>query len=499
MRRTIPCCFALIYVLLLTAQLKATDDWPQFRGLNSSGRSLTATNLPVHFSPSENCRWKVDVGEGVGGAVVASGRVFATGMTAEKTVGVFAFDLKSGKKLWQRDWVVGDLPEIHHMNSYASATPASDGVRVYFYFSSLGLIALDAKTGETVWSNKLPEPFFVFKWGPGMSPVLCKDKVIFCQDDDLFPAIYAFDCESGRLLWKDERDDMAVNYSHPVVCEHGGKTELVVAGTGMLIGYDPDTGRRLWYAKCLLRNIKTTPVCVDGIIYVSVQSGGIANQWLVAVDGAGDVPKDGKLSRGEVQAYLGETEVPEVFFQKTFGRGDTNNDGFLEGVELDHAFLHPENFAGATYDAAPENSSAQFIMAVRGGGEGDVSDHQVLWRHETRHTDHIVSPYISEGRMFLIKEGGICTVFDTEKGEPLSRPNRVGKGGAIFASPVSGDGKIFIAFSDGKVVVLSDTKSYDKLAVNDIEESVIATPAISGCNLLIRSREHLFCFRKDAE
>src|SRR5438552_2513401 len=164
------------------------------------------------------------------------------------------------------------------------STPAADADRVYFYFSTLGLLAVDSRTGKDIWEKKLPTPFFVFKWGPGMSPVLYKDLVLFCQDDDLFPAFYAFEKSTGNLRWKDERLDMAVNYSHPVICTANGRDDIVLAGTGMLLGYDPKSGERRWHAKVLLRNIKTTPVCVDGVVYISVQSAGIANQWLASVD-----------------------------------------------------------------------------------------------------------------------------------------------------------------------------------------------------------------------
>ena len=84
-------------------------------------------------------------------------------------------------------------PGILQLNSHASTTPAADAERVYLYFSTLGLIAVDAATGKDSWQHPLPTPFFVFKWGPGMSPVLYKDLVIMCQDDDLFPAIHAFE------------------------------------------------------------------------------------------------------------------------------------------------------------------------------------------------------------------------------------------------------------------------------------------------------------------
>jgi outer membrane protein assembly factor BamB len=337
-------------VCMTFAAVGRTEDWWQFRGPNCTGVSDHAGTLPTRFSPTENLRWSADIGDGIGGAVIANHRVFVSGMTAVDTVSLFALDVQTGKQLWKRDWKTGQLAEIHATNSHASSTPATDGQRVYFYFSTLGLMAVDATDGADVWKQALPPPFFVFKWGPGMSPVIYNNTVLFCQDDDLNPAFYAFDNATGKLLWRDDRSDMAVNYSHPIINQVDGRDEIVLAGTGQLIGYNPSTGKRQWFAKVLLRNIKTTPVASNGIIYISVQSSAIANQWLVAVDRdekAGN--NDNRLDKAEIQSYVGEQPIPEAFFKKTFDRGDKNGDGFLEGPELDIAFLHPDNFAGADF------------------------------------------------------------------------------------------------------------------------------------------------------
>ncbi len=279
-------------VWLSSSGYASGEDWPQFRGPNCTGVSRSQKALPVEFSDTEHVRWSAMVGDGVSSPVVAAGRVFTTAMVDEGSVALFCFDAETGEKLWQRDWATGPLPPIHKVNSHASGTPAADAERVYFYFSTLGLQALDAETEELVWKTALPVPYFVFGWGAGMSPVLFEDEVLFCQDDDLHPAPYAFDRETGHILWKDDRYDMAVNYSHPIVCDTGNGPEIVVAGTGKLIGYDPRDGRRLWHARVLLRNIKTTPVSRAGILYISLESGGIANQWL----GFADKNKDLKLT-----------------------------------------------------------------------------------------------------------------------------------------------------------------------------------------------------------
>lgn len=461
-------------------------DWPQFRGPNCSGIANDAGSLPVEFSDTKNVAWSAKLGDSIGSPVVADGRVITSAMVDDKTIGLYAFDAESGKQLWSREWPIGDIDEIHKTNSYAATTAAADDERVYFYFWTLGLVAVDAETGEDVWKKELPIPYFVFKWGAGMSPVLYKDMVLFCQDDDLHPAFYAFDKKTGELRWKDDRNDMAVNYSHPVVCETDTGDEIVVGGTGILVGYDPATGKRLWKAKTLLRNIKTTPVYKDGVVYISLQSGGIANQWLASVDRAETGNADDKLTRDEVQAFVGKRPVPESFYKKTFDKGDLDGDGDLEGAELDIAFLNSDNFAGAAYDA--KNPAQEFILAVKAGGRGDVTDTHVLWKKPTKHTDHIVSPLVVNDRMLLVKCGGIATCFNTADGDSVFGPARIRNEGDYFASPVYGDGKVYVASENGKIVVMEEGPELKILAVNDMGDSVLGSPAIVGDALFVRTR-----------
>jgi outer membrane protein assembly factor BamB len=486
------CCalFLLCGGLLFGGTVNA-EDWAQFRGPNCSGVSTSKLPLPTTFSATENVAWSATIGDGIGCPIVAAGRVFVSAMIDDGTIGLLAFDAASGRKLWERRWPTGKLPEVHKTNSHAATTAAADGERVYFYFSTLGMMAVDADTGADVWQMKLPVPYFVFKWGAGMSPVLYKNMVLFVQDDDLNPAFYAFDKKSGKLLWKDDRSDQAVNYSHPVICQTDRGDEIVIAGTGSLVGYSPQTGKRLWTARTLLRNIKTTPVSMGGVIYVSLQSSGIANQWLATADRSDTGNKDGKLSKAEMQAFVGEEKIPETFFKKTFDRGDVNKDGFLEGRELDLAFLNPDNFAGARFDV--ENPADEFILAIRGGGRGDVTESHLLWKHNTKHTDHIVSPLVVDGRMLLIKGGGIGTCFETQKGESLWGPKRIQNAGEYFASPVYGDGKIYVAGENGNVVVLENGPDLKILAKNDLGESVLGTPAIADGRLFFRTRTSLIC------
>ena len=494
------CQCTVLAALLLSFTLGTTstfaDDWPQFRGPNCSGISSTKADLPVHFSETNNVAWSADVGDGVGCPVIVAGRTFVLGMTGDRKLTLFAHDAQTGAELWKRTWDTGEVPEVHKTNSHASTTPTADAERCYFYFSTLGLIAVDAQTGKDVWHHKLPTPFFVFKWGPAMSPVLYQDKLLFVQDDDLFPAFYALDKRTGKLIWKDDRSDMAVNYSHPVICSTSRGDEIIVAGTGLLIGYDPDNGKRLWHAKTLLRNIKTTPVCSGERIYLSLQSGGIANQWLNTADRSETGNNDGKLTKQEMQAFVGKQQIPDSFYAKTFDRGDLNQDGFLEGDELDQAFLHPSNFAGARHNA--ESSADEYVMAVRAGGRGDVTQSHLLWKHKTKYTDHIVSPLVHQQQMFLLKGGGITTLFETSTGKPVRGAKRINNSSEYFASPIMGDGKIYLAGENGIVLVLA-ADDYSLQAKNDMGDSIVGTPAIAGDTLLIRTRSKLVAVRTPSQ
>ncbi|MBS0210124.1 MAG: PQQ-binding-like beta-propeller repeat protein [Planctomycetes bacterium] len=476
---------------LLVAQATA-EDWPQFRGCNCSGISNSKLPLPTTFSATEHLKWSAPLGDGIGCPAIASGRVFITSMIDSGHVALSAFDAQTGAKLWERSWPTGELPEIHHTNSHASTTPATDGERVFFYFTTLGLRCVDAVTGADRWQAELPIPYYVFKWGPGMSPIVHQDLVIFCQDDDLSPALYAFDKLTGKLRWRDDRSDMCAGYSHPVINQAGHGDELIVAGTGMLIGYDLETGKRAWFARTLLRNIKTTPVSRDGIIYISLQSGGIAKQWIASIDQAETGNRDGKITKEELQAFVGKMPVPAAFYRRTFDRGDLNGDGALEGEELDKAFLPPGNYAGASFESA--NPASEYVLAVRGGGAGNVTDTHVLWKHATKHTDHIVSPMVASGRMLLVKCGGIATCFETSQGNQLWGPKRIDNASDYFASPIHGDGKIYVAGENGVVVVLKDSPELEILAKNQLGAAIVATPAIADGRLFFRTRESLLCF-----
>lgn len=471
--------FLFLVSLWFGAVLASAEDWPHFRGPNSSGIS-TSRNLPSKFSHEDKVLWRAELGDGIGSAAIASGRVFNCAMTGDTTLGVFCHDAKTGRELWRKEFPTGELPRITPPNSHASSTPAADARRVYVYFSTLGILALDAKSGKKLWQRKLPLPAYLMDWGPGASPVVYGDKVFFCQDDDLASFVLALDAKTGRELWRTPREDMLAGYATPVMCTANGQTDLVVAGSGKLKGYDPATGKERWTCNTLLRTIMTSPVVVRDKVYVAVQSYGDRSrtlkyallQWL-------DTNQDGDLAR---------EETPKEFHAK-FDRSDTNKDQRLDQDEIENAFQHPNNMVGG----------GNIIQAVRGGGKGDVTKTHLVWSVDNRAPSNLSSPLVVNDRIYLVKSGGLSSCFNANNGSVHWELTRLRTYGDYYASPVAADGKVFLTGRNGFVVVLKDGPELKILAKNDMDEEILATPSIADGRLFIRTRQSILCISNEAK
>ena len=128
----------------------AADNWPQFRGPGGAGVAAPGARPPVTFGPSENVAWKTAVPSGNSSPVVWGDRLFLTGYADGKLL-VLAYDRATGRELWRRELIPSSVEEVHRtLGNPASATPVTDGERVYVHFGSIGLLALDLE-GREQW------------------------------------------------------------------------------------------------------------------------------------------------------------------------------------------------------------------------------------------------------------------------------------------------------------------------------------------------------------
>jgi outer membrane protein assembly factor BamB len=106
------------------------------------------------------------------------------------------------------------------------------------------------------------------------------------------------------------------------------------------------------------------------------------------------------------------------------------------------------------------------------------------------------SPLLYQKRIYLIRDGGMLTCFDSETGRLIFDRKRVGAVGQYCASPVAADGHIYVESVAGVVTVIKAGDQYEALAANDLHEGILATPAVAEDKIYFRTARHLWAFGK---
>jgi outer membrane protein assembly factor BamB len=301
MRRAL--ALSLVLSGCLVAVLRA-DDWPHWRGPSASGVS-TERGLPERWSQTENIAWKAPLGgQGVSSPVVWGDLVFATSQTGSGTVRpgprlvqggnpldagerplgggptsgdgkvtflVNAFNRINGRPAWQFALPAEQpLPAVHEKHNLASPSPVTDGERVYAWFAT-GQIAAVNLNGKLAWQKHLGADYspFEINWGHGSSPVVYKDFLILLCYHERASYLLALDAKSGAVRWKSDAARGVTSYSTPLVVETGGKAEIVVNSSAGVSGHDLATGERLWHIEEANRFPIPMPLFYEGIIYTS--------------------------------------------------------------------------------------------------------------------------------------------------------------------------------------------------------------------------------------
>ena len=132
------------------------------------------------------------------------------------------------------------------------------------------------------------------------------------------------------------------------------------------------------------------------------------------------------------------------------------------------------------------------LMAIRPGGSGDVTDSHIAWRY-ARAVPTRSSVLLVDGLIYMVGDVGVLTVVDARTGERVHQ-ERVG--GVYTASPVAGDGKIYLVSEDGETLVVGAGRAPRVLARNRLDARQLASPAIAAGRLFIRSDDTLYAIGK---
>ena len=287
--------------LTLSARLFAAAEWPEWRGPGAQGHSA-ATGLPSTWSASQNVAWKTELpGRAWSSPVIEGKMIWLT--TALETLAkqedaarrlksntgnqpltvleqvefrALGVDRETGRLTQNLPLLTVREPQwVHQLNSYASCTPVIEDGRLYCHFGALGNACLDTRTGKILWTNT--SLVVQHENGPGSSPVLWRNLLVFHLDGSDQQFIAALDKSTGQLAWKTSRSgamnkdpQLRKSYGTPLILPLNGREQIVSPASDWLYGYD-EKGTELWRVKYgqLGFSLTPRPVAGHGLIYLS--------------------------------------------------------------------------------------------------------------------------------------------------------------------------------------------------------------------------------------
>jgi outer membrane protein assembly factor BamB len=494
LRDRLSASFVVVLCSVLPAAAQGPDDaWPQFRGANASGVAIGAASPPLEFGSTKNQLWKTAMPAGHSSPAIWRDRIFLTAVDAgNKKLETIALDRATGHIVWRQATTVDAFERVHVMGNAATATPAVDGERVYAYFGSYGVIAYDL-AGKVVW--QVPMPVLQNNFGSGTSPVVAGDLVLVNRQEPKDPFIIALDRKTGKEVWKHPYQIPPglptgyASYSTPLIAGQ----EVIVHGMNRLEALALATGKTTWWV-AISSSGTSSPILDGETIFVATWSPfGEADQMepLPTYEALLKNDKDGNgtINRDEVPASLNvfsRPETPDVpgatySVKAAFARFDANKDGELQKEEWEVGQKIVSNL-----------KIEHGLLAVRPGGSGDVTATHIIWKEKTS-IPEVPTPLAYQNRIYMIRNGGILTCMDAASGKVVYR-GRVGAPGPYFSSPVAANGRLIVASGDGVVSVLGTGDRLEVLARNDLGEDILATPAVVGGVLYIRTPSSLSAF-----
>jgi outer membrane protein assembly factor BamB len=484
-------------LLCLRTVCSAADaklDWPQFRG--PGGSSRTEAPAPIQFGTEKNVEWSTPIPSGHSSPCIVGDRIFLTATDREaRKLSVLCVDRSTGKILWQRDRVVEKLEACHGISNAATATPATDGNAVFAYFSSYGITAYDLD-GKELWTRAMPVAVNRMGFGSGTSPIVAGGLVLLdvhAGPDSHFLALRTRD---GEVAWKTANPVLNDGWSTPIVWREGDEEVVGVLNASRFIVRRLKDGSEKWWVTGLPNQVCATPAVGDGQIIITgtgvlgERSELIRPPSFADMIAKYDSNKDGKLSTDEIPKTM-----LAVDRKATDGAGNmplrqmlgmTGATGPFDQAAWDKMLAQFDEFLNGDFMTTR-------VMAVKTGGTGDVSKSAVIWS-ESKGVPEIPSPLLLDGRIYLVKSGGLAICRDAKTGKSVFE-ERLGAEGGYFASPVAAGGRIYAASDRGTVTVFEAGDALKVLAKNELAEPIMATPAIADGKIYIRTKTKLYAFK----
>lgn len=406
-------------------------NWPQFRGPRGDGTTL-ATALPLTWSETNHIRWQTPIpGRAWSSPVIWGDQLWlSTATTNGHELSALCVDVATGRIVREEKLFTIEKPQYAHpFNTYASPTPVIEDGRLYVTFGSPGTTCLDTRTGQVRWDRR---DFVCNHYrGAGSSPILYRDLFIVNFDGTDHQFVVALDKLTGQTVWRTER---SVDYQD---LGPDGKPET-------------EGDFRKAFATCHVADLDGVPTllsqCSKALYAYDPLTG--HERWRVE----------------ERSNYSGSTR-PVVGLGLVF---------------------------------VPSGWSSGQLLAIRPGQPGELVDAateppagtqlRVVWKTRS-HVPKKPSLLLLGDLLFGVDDNGTVTCWEAKTGTVVWSEHL---GGNYSASPLAAGDRIYLFSEDGKTTVITAGREFKKLAENQLGDGFMASPAVSGKALFLRSHTRLY-------
>jgi outer membrane protein assembly factor BamB len=398
--------FLLIISISLLAGCSTVPEknWPQFRGFNSSGIAAEKSNPPVELN-EKNMLWKISFFGGQSSPCIWGQNIFMTGYTEDgKQLKMCCINRKDGTIKWEENIPAAGFEDLNFVSNPATATPATDGKRVYFYFEPWGILCYDFN-GKLQWKTPVPQPELRHEMGTSLT-VTGDIVALNCFGDLKDPRLLALNKYDGTDAWvysvTEKEGYHGDSYATPVVY----KDQVIVATSEEVSGYNVKTGKQVWKYTIGIKDVVSTPVIGNDILYTA--------------------------------AYSTDSLKPCIKAIKLGGQGDVSSTNLI--------WCSPEL---PSHVSSPLLYNNRYYIIRDGGILSclNAENGKLIYQEQLEATGaYFSSPVAANGRIYIISKNGIITV--AEAGD---RPNILAKtdfGDLLAATPAIADNIIYIRTSD---------------------------------------------------
>ena len=423
-------------MMLLAGAAAAEDNWPQWRGPNQNGVS-DAQNLPDTWSETDGIVWKAELPSWSGSSPVIWGDC------------IFLTSPSKGE-------VAAD------QNRFAS--PGGN---------NLLLLCLSKKDGKILWERELDAGNKLNRKQNNTSPTPVTDgKTVWTITGTGMVTALTMD---GEVIWKfnlpENYGPIGLNFgyaSSPLL--HDGKLFVQVLhgfrtdDPSYIVALDAMTGKVVWRVERPTDAIRETP---DAYNTPTLLRDGEKSQLIVC--GGGFVSAHDPSSGSEIWRASGLDPKHDEYYRT-----------ISSAVAVD----------GMVY--APTRQKP--LLAVRGGGSGDVTETNIAWKWDQPYGPDVPTAACDGKYFYMVEDKGVVTCLNAKTGEVIWGPEHTANG-AVSASPIVADGKVYVTNEAGETTVLAAGPEFKVIAANTLpgEGHLLSTMAVSGNQLFMRTPAHLYC------